>query len=408
MGVSSRLKYTVLIKLKKVDFIALDMIYFESNEGGFMYPPEVIKEHGNAQDWKNLVGTGPYMLTDWLEGSSLTWRKNPDYWGYDEKFPEKRLPYIDEIKNLLITDEATKLAALRSGKIVFLRDQGKDQAESLQKTNPELVVKTGTFNRSSTAYGMNVMKPPFDDVRVRKAMQLAVDTEGINQALFGGLGANTPSAIVGEEAIGFYIPYEEWPDQLKADYGYDPARAKKLLAEAGYPDGFKTVLNYRKAVDADLEYAQVAKDYWAQIGVDVEIKIHESSVWQGMVTKRTWEGLTWGEMGNSYSPLMYVRTHGHSTGAWNFSAAAYPDYDAIVEAAESAPTYEEMQRLVIEADMYSLENHWGIWGPQGPIWHFQQPWLGGYNFELTLGAGSTYTLFSRLWIDQELKESMGH
>ena len=57
------------------------MIYStNSHEGGWIYPPEVIKEHGNAQDWRNLVGTGPYMLTDWVEGSAVTYTKNPDYW----------------------------------------------------------------------------------------------------------------------------------------------------------------------------------------------------------------------------------------------------------------------------------------------------------------------------------------
>ena len=53
----------------------------------WIYPPEVIEEYGDAGDWRNLVGTGPFMLTDWVEGSSLTWTKNPDYWGYDEKIP---------------------------------------------------------------------------------------------------------------------------------------------------------------------------------------------------------------------------------------------------------------------------------------------------------------------------------
>ena len=253
-------KYTVVFKLSRMHFFALEEIYYNSPEGGWIYPPEVIKEHGDAQDWKTIVGTGPYMLTDWVEGSQKTWTKNPDYWGYDEKFPENRLPYADKIKNLIIKDQATKLSALRTGKIVHMRAVPKDQAESLQRTNPELIMTTRMAHAyPSTAIGMHTGKPPFDDVRVRTAMQLAIDIETLNNALFGGKGLTPPSGIVGKQAVGFYVPYDEWPDQLKADYGYDPARAKKLLAEAGYPDGFKTVLNYRKAVDANLEYALVAR-----------------------------------------------------------------------------------------------------------------------------------------------------
>ena len=67
-----------------------------------------------------MVGTGPYMLTEWVEGSSISWDKNPDYWGYDEKYPQNRLPYIDEIRALVMPDEATRLAALRTAKVDYV------------------------------------------------------------------------------------------------------------------------------------------------------------------------------------------------------------------------------------------------------------------------------------------------
>ena len=66
---------------------------------GTILPPEVIKQQGDVKDWRNLVGTGPYMLTDRVEESSITYEKNPDYWGYDEKYPENRLPYTDKHKD---------------------------------------------------------------------------------------------------------------------------------------------------------------------------------------------------------------------------------------------------------------------------------------------------------------------
>ena len=87
-------KWTVVFKLKEPYLLALSEIL--AGVGYWTYPPEVIKEHGDCKDWRNLVGTGPMMLTGWIEGSSITWDKNPDYWGYDEKYPENRLPYIDK------------------------------------------------------------------------------------------------------------------------------------------------------------------------------------------------------------------------------------------------------------------------------------------------------------------------
>merc|ERR1711964_760758 len=93
--VSAPDKYTVVFKQKKVDPTYLMTAIMQSVN--FIYAPDVIKQHGDAKDWRNLVGTGPFMLTDYVEGSSLTFEKNPNYWGFDEKYPENRLPYVDKI-----------------------------------------------------------------------------------------------------------------------------------------------------------------------------------------------------------------------------------------------------------------------------------------------------------------------
>ena len=91
-----------------------------------------------------MVGTGPLILTDYVEGVSKTFTKNPDFWDYDEKYPENRLPYVDEIRALLMADEATRISALRTGKIDIIQHAGvvdignMDVVRSLQKTNPEI------------------------------------------------------------------------------------------------------------------------------------------------------------------------------------------------------------------------------------------------------------------------------
>ena len=104
-------------RLKEPRLAALGIIvgdYFS-----FIMPPEVIEQYGDVQDWRNLVGTGPFMLTDVVEGSSMTYVKNPDYWGYDEKYPQNRLPYVDELRVLVMPEEATVMSALRSGQLDF-------------------------------------------------------------------------------------------------------------------------------------------------------------------------------------------------------------------------------------------------------------------------------------------------
>ena len=130
---------TVVMKLTEPRLSALRFILVDGI--GFIMPPEVIEQHGDVQDWRNLVGTGPFMLTDLVEESSGTFTKNPDYWGYDEKYPENRLPYVDELRYVVIPDEAAAYAALRSRTIDWKRwDTSLDAADSMRKTNPEIGV----------------------------------------------------------------------------------------------------------------------------------------------------------------------------------------------------------------------------------------------------------------------------
>ncbi len=133
--------HTFVVKLKQISFTALDVFLYDSFEGGRIYPPEVINEHGSVQDWRNLVGTGPYELVDWVEGSSRTYTKNLNYWKDDEKFPGNRLPYSDELKILYMPDASTRLAALRTGKVALLGVLAK--------------LSTGTTQRASSGPTLN-------------------------------------------------------------------------------------------------------------------------------------------------------------------------------------------------------------------------------------------------------------
>ena len=111
-------EYTVVMKLQEPRLRALNLIL--DGNSMFIQPPEVIEQYGDISEWRNLVGTGPFMITDWILGSSVTYTKNPNYWGYDEKYPENRLPYFDEYKLLVTPDVSTILAALRAGKVDYV------------------------------------------------------------------------------------------------------------------------------------------------------------------------------------------------------------------------------------------------------------------------------------------------
>ena len=411
-------KWTVVMKMTEQTVAPLATMV-----SPFISPPEVIKEHGDVQDWRNLVGTGPYMLTDWVDGSSMTYVKNPDYWGYDEKYPENRLPYFDELQHLIIKEEATYLAGLRAGKIDFLGFTAgvsdltdNDTIDSLRRTNPEIVLEPW-WDRSETSYGLDATKPPFDDIRVRKAMQMALDLEGINNTYYKGTAMWQPQGILGEAVTGYSTPFEEWPEEVQKGYMYDPEGAEALLDVAGYPRGadgtrFKTVLNHFWRFP--LAYSELAAAYFKAIGVDVEINVIDEATAGAMRVdthaERTWEGMMMTVLGWNINPVWGMFWVAHSTGSGqNWHGIGYPELDALIDAAEAATTLEEQQRLLKEADMYTIENHWHVWGPKAGKFMSIQPWVIGFNGEIWLHSGQDRLLiFARLWFDQELKEAMGH
>ena len=411
-------KWTLVIKLKERYFGAL--VNLTDDAHMFMYPPEVIQEHGDVNDWSNLVGTGPYEFTDWVEGSSITFAKNPNYWGYDEKYPENRLPYMDQLEVLVILDPATRLAAMRTGKIDALFGSlgcsaSLDDFDSLQRNNPE-VVSWPYYQRSNYSFSLNVTEPPFDDIRVRHAMQMALDHEAISNAFWKGYAYNTPQGLLSNKLTEWTTPFEEWPKELQGYYTYDPEGAEKLLDAAGYTRGadgirFKTnmdALDYIEVVD----YYQAAADYYAKIGVEVDVQVTsmaEVGAWLARFENQGYGGMAMG-WGAQVGDLLTRVTDFHSTlYEQNLPGVNDPAYDAIIEAAGAATTIEELQRLVNEADMNGIEQHWQLWGPIAPDLILQQPWLTGYNGEVQLAnTNATGALWARLWIDQELKKAMGY
>ena len=406
-------RYTVVIKLPEPSSAALGQ--YLGIGLTYMNAPEVIREHGDVKDWRNLVGTGPYLLTDWTEGSSFTVQKNPDYWKDDEKYPGNRLPYIDEIQGLFIKEEETRLAGLRSGKIDFMGAPAGwsdiasvEVLESLQKSNPEIVLQAW-WDRSENSYAIDASKPPFDDVRVRRAMQMAIDLEGIDRSVYKGTSAWQPQGIIGEGVSGYFTPFEEWPEEVKSGYRYDPAGAEALLDEAGYPRGadgtrFKTVLNHFYRFP--LGFSELAATYWSDIGVDVEINVLDEAGAGPARSNRTWEGLIFHTLGNNTEPLGFVRQMVHSSSYEDLHGIRYPELDALLDAAQATDSEEERQKLVKEVDLYTMGNHWWIWGPKAGKYMAHQPWLIGFNGENWLGFMERGVLH-RLWIDSALKAKMG-
>ena len=404
-------KYTVVMKMTEPSLGALRTIITQAMH--WILPPEVIEQHGDYADWRNVVGTGPMMLTDYVEGVSKTYTRNPDYWGYDEKYPENRLPYLDEVRRLYMAEEATRISALRSGKVDMLHQTGGgaisslDVVRSLQRTNPDIEISP-YVQGSYQSFTLNIRNAPIDDIRVRHALQMALDLETISDTYYAGYARWKDPSFNGVK--GYYTPFEEWPEELKQYYRYDPEGAEKLLDEAGYPRGadgvrFKVIYDHRDIMD--LGYAEIAAGYWADIGVDVTINIVDTATIVAKKAEANYEMIS-GNLAMITSPSWTIGTY-RAVGSTEWfrewtGGADTPELTAAYDAFQAATTEEGQMKAHREWDMVLMKQHNQIWGPLAPKFQANQPWVKGFNGEFSLGDMQYNSMLYRLWLDQELKD----
>ena len=139
--------------------------------------------------------------------------------------------------------------------------------------------------------------PPFDDVRVRRAMQKALDLETINRTYYKGYADMTPVGYTG--IAGFHKPYAEWPEEVKEMYRYDPVEAERLLDEAGYPrgtDGIRITTSGDLGWGMDPDLYQIFKVMWAEIGVDVTLTVPTGDGMLDRMASHEFGGFTYGEI----------------------------------------------------------------------------------------------------------------
>ena len=275
-------KYTVRLRLSRPYAALLPML-----AQGWM--PMYNKAYALAQGGdfmkKTMMGTGAFRFKDYTAGISYEVERNPEYW-------QEGVPYLDGVKRYFIPDANTRKAAFRTKQTDQfgpterdLADPGmgallKDENITLQ-SGPS--VSWGTVN-------LNTDRKPFNDLRVRQAISLAIDRPGYIKAIQFGAGV-----------LGGYVPpssaYALPESELVKLPGYGPdieasrAQAKKLLAEAGFPDGFKTTFTQRKGSDDLAIYVQ---DQMRRVGIEATISILDSGPAYDAAVKRNFDILPWG------------------------------------------------------------------------------------------------------------------
>ena len=375
----------------------------------FMMAPEVVAKWGPTDKWGNSVGTGPFMLTEYTPGSVIIMKRNANYWQTDPVGPGKgnQLPYLDVLRYLIIPDASTRLSALRTGKIDQMQNLTLDDDAQLRKTTPHLLEKENASNqgRGDPAY-MRTDKVPFNDVRVRRAMMVAIDFQSILQSLYKGRGQfiTFPISYIPDYGPAFLgLDDPDMPASVKELYSYNSDKARQLLKEAGYPNGFKTSV---VLLSTEVDYWSIIKDMWAKVGIDLKLDVKETGVKNTILDQRSHEALITDTTGPVSGFYLARRLQG---GLGNSSMVDDPYINDMIEKMRTAAITDLTKSMLIHKELmkYVLDKAYAIPNVIGSNYTLWQPWIKNYSGEWTFG-GNVPCWPQYIWYDEALKKSMGY
>lgn len=229
-----------------------------------IWPKNYYNQVGQDGFRANPVGTGPYKFSKWVPKTSMEFDANTDYWG-----PKPQWAHIIET---FVPEEATRVAQLERGDVDIIGALSFDRLVELKNNGMRLqeVGLPSLNNLSFPAFWMT--RGPASDIRVRQAMSYAVNRQEICDTFYKGFGKPGGWFFWSEQTWGFD------PSQWTAD-PFDPAKAKQLLSDAGYPDKFspQTITLFTNQVQADL--MQILQGYWQNIGLQTDIQVVDSALW---------------------------------------------------------------------------------------------------------------------------------
>jgi ABC-type transport system substrate-binding protein len=379
------------------------------NRSSYIFPPELWDafEKRACTDWRYSVGTGPYVITTNVD-NVYTLERNPDCWMTDPAGPGKGnpLPYIQTVKYYVMPDTEVREVCFRTGKIDRMADFTAAEKDAMAQSASKLFsAERGSASQSPLF--MNTTVPPFDDIRVRKALLMATDFQSINEDLYNG-DAQIISwpyyRVDGYEPLYVSPDDIDLPDDVKQLYTYNPNYARQLLEDAGY-FSLKTSL-LMSPTDADY-YAMIAAQ-WTSVGIRLEMLPCDFNNLVSTMATVGYEGL----VGVSPLPVSsFPGQHQYTARNWMNGSLINEEYVEIKAAKvkETAVTdfetsMEDCRALIL----YLLEQAYVIPAPRYPLYTMWWPWLKNYSGENTVGYYPGNSWIEWCWVDTDLKASMGY
>src|SRR5690606_14492983 len=217
---------------------------------------------GQREAHRRPVGTGPWKYQEWVAGDRYDLVANEDYWG--------GAPAMKKLRIRTISEGATRVASLIAGETHIIEEVPVDLLPSVERRRNLKV--DATESSVSLVLTFDTRKPPFDDVRVRQAVDFAIDKKTLLQQMLGGYGSVLDGQLVTRATFGHTPDIKARP--------FDPAKAKELLAAAGHANGFDNKINTLSGrYLSDVDIANAAAGMMTEVGVRTSVNVVEGGVW---------------------------------------------------------------------------------------------------------------------------------
>ncbi|MBI4308357.1 MAG: ABC transporter substrate-binding protein [Chloroflexi bacterium] len=339
---------------------------------------DAVEKFGNLDKIEDAIGTGPFVFERATLGVGGSLKRNPDYW-------QKGKPYLDGTAWSVIPDAATMVAAYRTARLdlgsSFYAGVSVEEKDVIQRTNPAMRFHPSPQGRPNVL-NMNITRKPFNDIRVRRAIHLAVDRQEIIQIVMGG-GAQITGPI-GPRLFPFYaIPEAElakmpgFRPKNTPEGQQDIADAKKLLAEAGYPDGLTIEAEgSRYQYWNNLQPMEIAKGQLKKIGVTANISVQDQATY--FATEES-KGFNFRSRG--FTTAMEVDaqlTVRHScAGSRNFGGFCDQEMEKLIAEQRRTLDPEKRKAIVLKAQHMLIDKAPQVFLFEPNRYAVMQPWVRG-------------------------------
>lgn len=357
-------------------------------------PREVEEKFKDFNRPEAMIGSGPFMLKSYQKGVQIAFEKNPDY-------HVKGLPYLDGAVIEITPESSARLSLLRAGKVDLGHMWGfmvPEEAKSLKQTNPEMVMTPVMILGSGILY-FRTDQPPFNDVRVRRAVSLAIDRKAWRESLHYGEGCLDSGPVPCVMQAWKLDAATLEPARRKYLDGYDPAEAKKLLADAGFPRGLTMPLAHWPGFAAPWRsYYELAVDNLAQVGITAELKPEDTAKYSTMTFLGKYDKMAMGPFGagtTEIDELLYETFF--STSPRNRSRVNDPELDRMLLAQRRELDPARRREIVLDIQRYLADKAYYVYLPMWPRYITHPSYVKGFRNQdgVSLGNRLMFTWFDR-------------